>query len=197
VAPLRPLPKPLYTVSFFSGVGGFDKGSRLAGFQSLVQSDWWEGAGKAFELNIPKEGSNQSEYLRSEGIFLAGKEKGDITKIHFTDLQAYIDTHLKMQIKVRELDVMLGGPPCQDYSKANNFRDIDGERNHLIFDYLRLIREGKPKVALIEQVPDLLCDTFQHIWTRIRLTLNTMTDYLWGHEIMNAMNYGARQNESG
>ena len=74
--------RQLTTISFFTGVGGFDFGATLAGFTSLFRSDWWDVPGKVFELNRDDDGTKGiPEYLRSEGVFLAGPDKGDITKL--------------------------------------------------------------------------------------------------------------------
>ncbi len=195
VAQIENLKHQLLVASFFSGVGGFDKGARRAGFQSIIQSDWEIKTGRAFEQNIPWDSNcNIHELLQSEGIFLAGKRTGDITKMNFSDIQKYVKDHLKLILSPGDLSVIIGGPPCQDYSKCNNHRNINGWRNQLIFPYLRMIAAAKPKVALVEQVPDVLCEKFFHIWCRIKLELNTMKDYIWDYRIMNAMNYGGRQN---
>lgn len=200
VAALRKNKDPLYTFSSFSGVGGLDKGARLAGFQSLFQSDYWLEAGRAFELNIPVPGDeSHPEYLHSEGLFFAGKEFGDIAKLSFEkkegyhSIQEYLETHLKVKIKKGEVSVIHGGPPCQDFSNCNQHQDVDGEKNQLIFELLRLIDETKPKVGLIEQVPNILSEKFKHIWARVKLTLNRMTDYWWDCKIINAKHHGARQ----
>lgn len=193
VAPLEKIKHPLYAISFFSGVRGLDIGARKAGFQTLLHCDWWEIAGKAFELNINRVADDPHPYLRSEGIFLSGEEEGDIKKTDFAKIAAHIHNNLQMQVKKGEIDVLHGGPPCQGFSKCNNRKDTDDPRNYLIFELLRIAREMKPKVLVVEQVPDLLSGKFRHIWNRVRIVLNLMTDYRWGYLIMNAKMYGSRQ----
>jgi len=193
VAQLEQLKKQLFVASFFSGVGGFDRGARRAGFQSLLQSDYWDIAGKAFELNIDNNGEGKYCHLRSEGIYLAGDILGNIKNMSFDHMQSLIREHLKINIGIGDLDVMIGGPPCQDQSKCNNFKDIMGEKNHLIFPYLDMIEASQPKVALIEQVPDMLGPIFEVLWQKVRLRLNRMRNYSWNYQVMNAKDYGARQ----
>jgi DNA-cytosine methyltransferase len=194
VAQLEQLKRQLFVASFFSGVGGFDRGARRAGFQSLLQSDWWNIAGQAFELNIDNSGDGKYNHLRSEGIYLAGETLGNIKNMTFEQIQALVKEYLKIHIGVGDLDVMIGGPPCQDQSKCNNFRDILGERNHLIFPYLDMIETAKPKVALIEQVPDILTDPkLAILWRKVRSRLNRMRNYRWNYRVMNAKDYGSRQ----
>jgi len=57
---------------------------------------------------------------------------------------------------VGEYDVMCGGFPCQDISIAGKGKGLEGERSGLWFEYQRLINEGKPKYAIIENVSALL-----------------------------------------
>ncbi len=195
VAPLKAEQNPLYTASFFSGVRGLDIGAKKAGFQSVFQSDFWEPAGKAFELNIHKPGNiNHSEHLHSEGVYVCGPRLGDIGNITFPAIQKYVSDHLSIKISEGQLDVIHGGPPCQGFSKCNTRRTEGALRNTLIFHLLRIVAEAKPKVVLIEQVPDMLSPKFKKTWKRIQLALNNMRDYRWDFKVLNAMNYGARQN---
>jgi hypothetical protein len=56
-----------------------------------------------------------------------------------------------------------------------------------------MIEAAQPKVALIEQVPDMLSEVFSVIWQKVRLRLNRMRNYTWGFQVMNAMDHGSRQ----
>ena len=49
-------------------------------------------------------------------------------------------------------------------------------------------------VGLIEQVPDLISPKFWQIWASVKLVINSMTDYIWDFRVMNAADYGSRQN---
>lgn len=50
--------------------------------------------------------------------------------------------------------VLIGGPPCTDFTKLNVHND--GERNKLVFQYLRMLKELRPDVAVMEEVTDVL-----------------------------------------
>lgn len=64
---------------------------------------------------------------------------GDVTKIKADDLP--------------KIDLLIGGSPCQDFSQANKERKgLDGEKSGLFFQYLRLLKELKPKYFLLENV---------------------------------------------
>lgn len=65
---------------------------------------------------------------------------GDVTKIKSEDLP--------------KIDILIGGSPCQNFSSANlNYRDgLEGEKSSLFYQYLRLLKELKPKYFLLENV---------------------------------------------
>lgn len=188
-APLNNIDQLLPTLSFFTGIGGLDKGAKKAGFTSLFQTDIMKAAGDSFLLNR----NNENEHLRSEGVFAVGDTAGNIHNLSFDSISGLVNEHLKYKIKTGEIAVIHGGPPCQDFSKCNNKRRACSKKNRLIFELLRIIREFKPKVGLIEQVRDLLGWRFFSVWSEVKVTLNTMTDYYWDYRIMDASEYGARQ----
>ncbi|MGX8852197.1 DNA cytosine methyltransferase [Amedibacillus sp. YH-ame10] len=62
-----------------------------------------------------------------------------------------------IQKKLKEIDVIVGGPPCQGFSSANRYaKDEDDPRNKLFFQYIRFVRNIKPKIFVIENVPGIL-----------------------------------------
>ena len=64
---------------------------------------------------------------------------GDITKIKGKDLD--------------KIDLLIGGSPCQDFSRANKERKgVEGEKSSLFFEYMRLLKECNPKYFLLENV---------------------------------------------
>jgi len=64
---------------------------------------------------------------------------GDVTKL---------DTK-----KLPKIDLLIGGPPCQDLSIANRIRKgLDGKKSSLFWEYVRILKEVKPKYFLVENV---------------------------------------------
>jgi site-specific DNA-cytosine methylase len=64
---------------------------------------------------------------------------GDVTKIKVEDLP--------------KIDLLIGGSPCQDFSRANKERKgVEGTKSSLFFEYVRLLKECKPKYFLLENV---------------------------------------------
>lgn len=75
---------------------------------------------------------------------------GDVRKIHFENGVLYSENG---EYKVGEVDYLIGGSPCQDCSNANkNITGLLGEKSGLFFEYLRILKEVKPKYFLLENV---------------------------------------------
>lgn len=58
-------------------------------------------------------------------------------------------------MEVGELDLIVGGPPCQGFSRAGK-QDESDARNNLVFEYARMIVEMKPKTFMMENVPEIV-----------------------------------------
>ena len=70
---------------------------------------------------------------------------GDITKIT-----------KEMLNELGPIDIVVGGSPCQSYSVAGNKKGLDDPRGQLMFDYIRVVRDTKPKWFIWENVPGVL-----------------------------------------
>jgi len=65
-----------------------------------------------------------------------------------------------------EIDIVIGGPPCDDFTSTGRKRGVRGDKAPLVFEYCRLVDETKPKVFLFENVPNLkmMCnDVFEEL----------------------------------
>ena len=51
-----------------------------------------------------------------------------------------------------EIDLLIGGSPCQDLSNAQNGKGLEGKKSRLFYEFLRLLKELKPKYFLLENV---------------------------------------------
>lgn len=122
--------KTLYSVDLFAGAGGLTEGFRQAGFAPLAANDFDADAAATFKHNFP------------EAPFIDGPI-GDITDKKFRELA---------DVKVGELDVLLGGPPCQAFSVYNHQRGFHDERSGLFREYLRVVEAFMPKTVVMENV---------------------------------------------
>lgn len=80
---------------------------------------------------------------------------------NFPDVRMYDDVRgLTADRIVSDLgylpDVIVGSPPCQDASSANTKgKGVDGERTGLVFEFVRIVRECRPRWVALENVPGL------------------------------------------
>jgi DNA (cytosine-5)-methyltransferase 1 len=54
-----------------------------------------------------------------------------------------------------QIGVVIGGPPCQGFSRSNKNRHVTDARNFLVFEFGRLVMEINPKTFVMENVPDI------------------------------------------
>lgn len=91
-----------------------------------------------------------------------------------------------------DCDGIIGGPPCQSWSEAGSLRGINDPRGKLFFEYIRILRDKKPKFFLAENVKGMLAkrhsDAVNNIITQFE---DTGYDVFVG--ILNAADYGVPQ----
>lgn len=140
--------KPLTTISLFSGAGGLDVGLDQAGGLELLACVEFEAQFcETLRLN------------RDEGLF-----GNPSTKVIEADLSRYDPFDLMDELRLRpgDLDVLVGGPPCQSFSTAGRRRTVEDPRGQLIWDYLRFVDAFKPRYFLMENVRGLLSAGMKH-----------------------------------
>ncbi len=97
--------------------------------------------------------------------------------------------------KIRDVDFMTWGFPCQDISIAGNLKGIEEgkTRSGLYFEGYRILREVMPKVSIIENVKNLTSKRFREKFVRI---LKDIEDAGYNNywRILNAKDYGVPQN---
>jgi DNA (cytosine-5)-methyltransferase 1 len=122
-------------LDLFSGAGGFSEGFRQAGFHTIAANDIDPWAGATYELNHQKHGTR---FVLGDISYSAVQEK------------------LFDAVGGLELDVIIGGPPCQGFSQVRNHdRLINDPRNKLYRHYVSVIRRLRPRAFVMENVPGL------------------------------------------
>lgn len=123
----------LNVIDLFCGCGGFSHGFISAGFNVALGIDIWEDAVVTYLHNHPN----------SRAIV------DDITNVTSDELLK------KAGLTSDEVDVIIGGPPCQGFSISGK-RLIDDPRNKLYKSFVEMVREIRPKMFVMENVPGLL-----------------------------------------
>ena len=95
-----------------------------------------------------------------------------------------------------EVDVLIGGPPCQAYSLVGRASAPDGmeddPRNDLYIQYARFLNKYKPKMFVFENVPGILTAKGGVIWKRVKQRLRTV-GYNIEYRLVNAHDFGVLQ----
>jgi DNA (cytosine-5)-methyltransferase 1 len=94
--------------------------------------------------------------------------------------------------KYKNIDVFMGGVPCQSFSQAGKRKGMEDDRGNLIVVFSEQVKRIRPKVFLIENVVGLTTHdhgkTFQYI-----LNLFVQNEYKIYHKVLNANDYGVAQ----
>lgn len=94
---------------------------------------------------------------------------------------------------VDHFDVICGGPPCQGLSNANSKACIEDPRNAMLWEYMRMVEELRPRAFMIENVPPLLTVAKGGLFRALRQRAIGL-GYNVVASILNAVDYGVPQN---
>lgn len=138
----------LKAISLFSGAGGLDVGVDSTGeFELLAAVELEEQYCETLRRN------------RDAGLFGTHETKilqRDISELEPTELLE------ELGISVDDVDVLIGGPPCQSFSTAGRRGTVNDPRGTLIWDFLRFVEAFRPKMFLMENVRGLLSAALKH-----------------------------------
>lgn len=123
----------LRAISLFSGAMGLDLGIEKAGIEIKLCVELNKQAASTIltNTNIPVISRDITTISTSEMLKEAGLNEG-------------------------EVDLVVGGPPCQAFSTAGARRGLDDFRGNVIIQYLRVVSELKPKYFILENVRGIL-----------------------------------------
>lgn len=156
-------------LSLFAGAGGCSLGFKQAGCSIVYASDIDKAALSTYRSNFPD----------------AKCEQHDIKQITIETLLS------ASNLKVGELDVLIGGPPCQGFSTAGP-RFWDDPRNALLKQYVRILDGLRPKWFLMENVEGLLTTKKgEYIYEAIKAFMSI--GYIVRLEKIYAQEYGVPQ----
>lgn len=154
-------------LSLFSGCGGLDLGFEKAGFKIPVANEFDKTIYETFKVNHP-----QTHLIEN-----------DVRNISKKDIKPYFNG---------DIDGIIGGPPCQSWSEAGALRGIEDERGQLFFEYIRLLKECKPKFFLAENVSGMLSNRHSSAVKNI-IELFENAGYDVTVNMVNAKDYGVAE----
>ena len=186
--------------TLFSGAGGLDSGFAKTGkFENQIANDILSAPAETYSKNHHTEIQTVEEFNKHPKIpcYIVG----DVTHVDFQPL--------------REIDCVIGGPPCQDFSQVRGSREelgIKMTRGNLYSHFIRALTRAEPKIFVFENVPGLtsanggsaykmIIEDFENLnikWSEIKNKIKKGPDsaknyFLIFNGIVNSSNIGVPQ----
>lgn len=164
--------RKIKVISLFSGCGGLDLGFKQAGFHTVYATDNWDIACKTLKAN------DMADEV----------EQADIRQIDFT----------KLKDKYKEIDCLIGGPPCPPYSQTRHYlvgkKDgfKDEKAGFAVPEYFRALKELSPKVFVFENVDGFMFKTHLEAFTFLKEQSQKL-GYRISYKVINCADYGVPQ----
>lgn len=139
-----------------------------------------------FELGLPKD-------WQIIGFSEIDKYASQVLKYHYPNIKNYGDiTKIRTQ-ELPNFDLLTGGSPCQDLSIAGKRRGLSGERSGLFMEYIRILRDKKPKYFIWENVKGALSSNYGFDFAIVLNEFSESGYSLWW-QVLNAKDFGVPQN---
>lgn len=150
----------------FCGAGGLSLGFTQEGFVTSLANDIQDCCVDTYAHNHPE--------TPRDHIIL-----GDIKQV--------VD-NVEELLRYKDVDIVVGGPPCQGFSEANRQRLIDDPRNQLYKNFVQIVSKVKPKFFVMENVKGML-----KVKDQVIEDFATIGYQATAH-VLNARDYGVPQN---
>lgn len=168
----------LTAIDLFAGAGGLSLAARNLKIHVLA----------AVELN-----NHACDTYRRN--FIQGKKK-NVPRLYEQDILSLQPEDMLSDLGIGSgnLDILMGGPPCQGYS-THRIKDagVDDPRNKLLLRYFDFVKALKPKVFVVENVPGLLWPRHTEYLKQFRAEAKKAKYTLLDPQILNARDYGVPQ----
>jgi len=190
-------------VDLFAGCGGLSLGLEEAGFQPVFVNELNEDALATYQVNR----CDEFPYLLEEPFFTNDVKDLVVDTRKLDDVKSSLKNFHGIDVENtdRDLDLLVGGPPCQGYSGIGHRRSYSVDKkqlisNHLYQDMAFLISQLRPKMFLFENVRGLLNSRWTkngkkgEIWEDVKSTFTNLDQYSIQYELVYAKDYGVPQN---
>lgn len=177
-------------ISFFTGAGGLDMGLHKAGFNVKLAVELEKVYCETLRLNFPN----------------LNVKQGDIND--YTKEKVLTEAGIK---DTEEIDIIVGGSPCQSFSTAGKRQAFEDERGKAMLKFANLVNDIKPKAFLLENVKGLLSASLKHRpisergtnfpplteeelpGSALEYLLSIITNYNIKYKVLNAADFGVPQ----
>ncbi|UVJ31101.1 DNA (cytosine-5-)-methyltransferase [Staphylococcus aureus] len=157
-------------IDLFSGAGGMTLGFENAGFKNVFSVEFDKYAAETYKYNFPNH------------------------KLVINNIENITNNEIKKIIQDKEIDVIVGGPPCQGFSLAGKYGRsfIEDPRNQLFKEYLRFVSIIKPKIFIIENVARLVSHNSGNTIEEIKSSIRYL-GYEVKYKVLQTADYGIPQ----
>ena len=157
-------------LDLFCGCGGISSGFHQNGFNIVGGIDFDKDSVDTFSSNFPK------------------------SKALCADLSNFSEKNIVKEFGSLNVDIIVGGPPCQGFSNANRWqKEMEDPRNMLFNEFLKFVKVLNPKAILIENVRGILTKNSGYSRLKIIEIIEEL-GYIVNSDILNAADYGVPQN---
>ena len=165
-------------IDLFAGAGGLSEGFSRSGFYIALAVEKDQHAAATYFHN----------HCRYKTKYRTQLLENNITELDFLGIADQFKQRLR-----RTPDVVIGGSPCQGFSRSNmRTRNIENPDNRLADYFVRAVRDLRPRFAVLENVADIesfdkgkFIDNLMHAFREIGYEIN--------YEILNAVSFGVPQ----
>lgn len=133
-------------ISLFSGALGLDIGLDRAGFSICVAIE-----NDKYAVETIKK--NKNKLKKSKGMEIIDRDIHDVKTKEILE---------KCDLGVGEVTLVTGGPACQTFSTAGSRASLGDPRGNLFVQYIRIIKEAKPRFFVMENVKGILSAAIKH-----------------------------------
>ncbi|MDZ5507818.1 DNA (cytosine-5-)-methyltransferase [Staphylococcus capitis] len=160
-------------VDLFAGAGGFSLGFEQAGFENIFSVEFDSNIAKTYEKNFPK------------------------NKMIVSDIKELNNNKIIDLVKDIDVDVVIGGPPCQGFSLAGKIGRtfVEDERNSLFKEFVRMVEVIKPKIFVMENVARMLSHNKGNTIIEIKEAFENI-GYIVNYKVLQAADYSVPQKRS-
>lgn len=157
-------------IDLFSGAGGLSLGFEMAGFKNVFAVEFDKKIARTYKKNFPNHN-------------LLVKDIQDITDEEIISLQ-----------NNQEIDVIIGGPPCQGFSLAGRIGRsfVEDKRNYLFKEFVRVVKIISPTMFVMENVARILSHDKGNTIKELTREF-TKLGYNVQYKVLQAADYGVPQ----